>query len=107
MSDGERGLSEAVHGARGGRLLAVPTLGALGQHAPSTVLHLPEAGTAYIESAQVLGPAGAGQGDAARRAEVGSSAGVADLLLAAMAAGARRVVIGAGRSEEHTSELQS
>lgn len=101
MSDGERGLSEAIHGARGGTLLAVPTLGALGQHAPATVLQLPETGTAYIESAQVLGPAGADQGDAARRAEVGSSAGVADLLVAAMAAGARRVVIGAGVSATH------
>lgn len=77
-----------------------------------------KAGVAYVETGQVLGdpgsvgapspgaaPALAGldgpDGETARRLEAGSSSGVADLLLAALQTGARRIVFGAGPSSTH------
>lgn len=98
---------------------ARPAGGTTGGHAPAV---------AYLETGQVLGarpahigtgPSGSGtsgpglsgpgpsatEGDpgiaALRQVEEGSSAGVADLLLAALDTGARRVVLGAGSSPTH------
>ncbi|HLS48599.1 MAG TPA: glycerate kinase [Actinomycetaceae bacterium] len=113
MSDGSRGFLEAVHAARGGDLLplTVPDpLGAGGAaiagvppELPASVLHVPgeHGGTAYLSADQVIGldaVPGAALEQVARR---GSSAGLGDLLAAAMTTGASRLIIGMGEAASH------
>jgi glycerate kinase len=92
LSDGGPGFVETLHAALGGSLEAVTVRGPLGEPAPATLLLLDA--TAYVESAQACGLALTG-GVGARRA---STYGVGELLLAAIDAGAREIVVGLGGS---------
>lgn len=92
MSDGGPGFVDTLHAALGGRLEAVTVRGPLGAPTPATLLLV--GGTAYVETAQACGLALTG-GDGARRA---TTYGVGELLLAALDAGAREVVLGLGGS---------
>ncbi|MGC0142426.1 glycerate kinase [Pseudactinotalea sp. Z1732] len=105
MSDGSTGLIDAVQAARGGTLTPIEVRGSLGSPVPAAVLHVggDGGGTAYIDGAALLGFSADGSSpeDARARAVEGSSAGLADLLQAAVAGGATRVVIGLGPSPTH------
>jgi glycerate kinase len=90
MADGGPGFVDVLHAALGGELLAVTVRGPLGTSTPATLLL--HDGTAYVESAQACGlqlTGGEGVGHA-------TTYGVGELLLAAVDAGARRVVVGLG-----------
>lgn len=95
LSDGGPGFLDVLHGAVGGRLVAVGATGPLGEPVAATVL-LSDDGTGYVESAQACGlhllPPGT------RHPMDAGTAGVAALLRAALDAGARRVVVGVGGS---------
>lgn len=103
MSDGATGMLEAVHAARGGRLVSVTARGPLGEPVPATLLHVPGhgGGTVYVEAGQVVGRQLTPPGAELQHAEQGSSAGLAELLLAAGELGAGRVVVGLGESATH------
>ena len=103
MSDGSAGLLEAVHAARGGRLVSVTVRGPLGEPVPASLLHVPgdAGGTVYVEGAQVLGRQLTPAGQELRHAESGSSAGLGELLLTARELGAGRVVVGLGEAATH------
>jgi glycerate kinase len=92
LSDGGPGFVDTLHAALGGRLEAVTVRGPLGEPAPATLLLVGY--TAYVETAQACGLALTG-GEGARRA---TTYGVGELLLAALDAGAREVVLGLGGS---------
>jgi glycerate 2-kinase len=92
LSDGGPGFVDVLHSALGGRLEAVTVRAPLGAQAPATLLLVGD--TAYVESAQACGLALTG-GEGARRA---TTYGVGELLLAAIDAGAREVVLGLGGS---------
>jgi len=91
MADGGPGFVDVLHAALGGEVLAVTARGPHGEPVPAAVLRIDD--TAYVESAQACGlhlldgPA-----------ETATTAGVGDLLLAAVDSGARRVVVGLGGS---------
>lgn len=93
LSDGGPGFVEVLREALDGRLVEVTVRGPLGEPTPGAVLLAPD-GTAYVEVAQACGlhllPPDR------RRPMEASSAGVADLLRAALEAGAQRVVAGVG-----------
>src|SRR4051794_5369728 len=96
LSDGGPGFLDALHGALGGELHVLTVSGPLGDPTPAAVLLVPGASgaTGYVEAAQACGlallPGGV-------RAPLDSTTtGVAGLLLAAVHAGARRVVVGVG-----------
>ncbi|WP_322919559.1 glycerate kinase family protein [Nocardioides renjunii] len=91
MADGGPGFVDVLHAALGGELSAVTVSGPHGASVPAVVLRV--AGTAYVESAQAVGPHLV-DGDA----ETASSRGVGELVLAAVAGGARTVVVGLGGS---------
>ena len=96
LSDGGPGFVEILHGALAGELQAVTVAGPLGDPTPATVL-LVDGGkgrTAYVESAQACGLSVLPGGVPAPLEA--TSAGVADLLRAAVDAGAARVVVGVG-----------
>jgi len=119
LSDGGPGFVEALHTALGGRLIPVEVPGPMGEPALAVFLltdgvavpdaagptagvtAVPTAGvtavpTAYLESAQACG---LGLVPADRRNPgVATSWGVGVLIAAALAAGARRIVIGLGGS---------
>ncbi|WP_324650968.1 glycerate kinase [Georgenia sp. H159] len=103
MSDGAAGLLDAVHTARGGRLVSVTARGPLGDPVPATLLHVPgtAGGTAYLEAGQVLGRQLTPPGQELTHAERGTSAGLGELLLAARDLGAGRLVVGLGDSAPH------
>lgn len=103
MSDGATGLVDAVHTARGGRLVSVTAHGPLGEEVPATLLHVPGlgGGTVYIEGNQVVGRQLTPPGEELRHAEHGTSTGLGELLLAARELGAGRVVVGLGESATH------
>ena len=92
MADGGPGFVDVLTASLGGELLAVTVRGPLGTPVPATVL-LRE-GTAYVESAQACGLHLTGGGDA----EKATSYGVGELLVAAVEAGAEKVVVGLGGS---------
>jgi glycerate kinase len=92
MSDGGPGFVDVLHASLGGDLLAATVRGPHGVPVPATVLLVGE--TAYVESAQACGRHLAEGGDV----EDATSYGVGELVLAAVAAGARRVVVGLGGS---------
>lgn len=95
LSDGGPGFVDVVHTALGGELLAVTVAGPLGDPVPATLLLAPD-GTAYLESAQACGlhlvP------HDRRDPTLTTTAGVGDLIGAALDAGARAVVVGLGGS---------
>ncbi|QDB79481.1 glycerate kinase [Georgenia sp. 311] len=103
MSDGTAGLLEAVHAARGGRLVSVTVRGPLGEPVPASLLHVSgdAGGTVYVEGSQVLGRQLTPPGQELRHAESGSSAGLGELLLTARELGAGRVVVGLGEAATH------
>ncbi len=92
MSDGGPGFVDVLHASLGGDLLAVTVEGPTGTDTPAAVLLVGD--TAYVESAQACGVhLTGGEGG-----EFGTTVGVGSLLLAAIHAGARRVVVGLGGS---------
>jgi glycerate kinase len=91
MADGGPGFVDVLHAALGGELSAVTVAGPHGAPVPAVVLRVGE--TAYVESAQAAG-LHLVDGDP----ETASSRGVGELVLAAVAAGARKVVVGLGGS---------
>jgi glycerate kinase len=92
MADGGPGFVDVLTASLGGELLAVTVRGPHGTLVPATIL-LRE-GTAYVESAQACGRHLTGGEDAERA----TTYGVGELLLAAVGAGAGRVVVGLGGS---------
>ncbi len=92
MADGGPGFVDVLNAALGGSLLAVTVRGPLGAAVPTTLLVVGD--TAYVESAQACGL----HLTAGERAEEATTVGVGDLVLAAVAAGAERVVVGLGGS---------
>ncbi|MFD1507677.1 glycerate kinase [Georgenia yuyongxinii] len=103
MSDGAAGLLDVVAAARGGTLVPVTVPGPLGVAVPAAVLHVPGpgGGTAYVEADQVLGAHLVAAADRRRAATAGTSAGLGELLLAAVGSGAGRVVVGLGPGVVH------
>jgi glycerate kinase len=94
MADGGPGFVDVLHASLGGELLAVTVDGPYGERVPGTVLLAD--GTAYVEAAQACGlhltePA-------SRDPERATTCGVGQLVVAAVEAGAREVVIGLGGS---------
>ncbi|MDT0164310.1 glycerate kinase [Actinotalea sp. AC32] len=98
LADGGPGFVEVLHSALGGELVPVTVHGPLGDPTPAVMLLVGAAGarTAYLESAQAIGLhlVPADRRDPART----TSRGLGELLSAALAAGARRVVVGLGGS---------
>jgi len=92
MSDGGPGFVDVLHAALGGELLGVTVPGPFGEPVPAGVLLVGD--TAYVESAQACGVHLTG-GEGGERA---STVGVGELLVAALDAGARTVVVGLGGS---------
>ena len=92
MADGGPGFVDVLHAALGGELLAVTVRGPHGEPTPATLLLHHH--TAYVEAAQACGlHLTGGEG-----AESASTYGVGELLLAAIDAGATRIVVGLGGS---------
>ena len=92
MSDGGPGFVDVLHASLGGELLAVVSTAPQGHEVPATILVVGD--TAYVESAQACGVHLTG----GRLGEFGTTLGVGQLVLEAVNAGARRVVIGLGGS---------
>ncbi len=92
MSDGGPGFVDVLHAALGGDLVAVTVPDPYGVPVPATLLLVGT--TAYVETAQAVGLHLTPELD--RRPMTGSSRGVGELIAAAIGAGARTVVIGAG-----------
>lgn len=92
MSDGGPGFVDVLHASLGGELLAVVTEAPQGHEVPATILMVGD--TAYVESAQACGI----HLTDATLGEFGTTVGVGQLLLEAVNAGARRVVVGLGGS---------
>lgn len=92
MSDGGPGFVDVLHATLGGELLVVTVESPHGDEVPATLLMVGE--TAYIESAQACGiHLTRGEGG-----EFGTTVGVGTLVLAAVDAGARTIVVGLGGS---------
>lgn len=92
MADGGPGFVDVLHATLGGQLLAVTVRGPHGEPTPATVLL--RGHTAYVESAQACGLHLTG----GERAESATTYGVGELLLAAIDAGATKIVVGLGGS---------
>ncbi|HEY4314967.1 MAG TPA: glycerate kinase [Actinomycetes bacterium] len=92
LSDGGPGFVDVLSGALAGELGVVTVSGPLGDPVPARVLRVGD--TAYVEAAEA---AGLHLVAVERRdAEAAGSAGVGELLLAAAATGAPRIVVGVG-----------
>jgi glycerate 2-kinase len=99
MADGGPGFVDVLHNAIGGEILAVTVRGPLGSAVPATLLVAD--GTAYIEAAQACGVSllpSAGTAPARGVVEDASTYGVGELVAEAVAAGARKIVVGLGGS---------
>ena len=94
LSDGGPGFVAVLQAALGGSVRTVPVSDALGRLV--TASFLLQGGTAYVESAQACGLALLSEAE--RDPLVTSTFGVGQLLLAALDAGADRIVIGLGGS---------
>jgi glycerate kinase len=98
LSDGGPGFVDVLAASLVGQVLGVVTTDPLGREVPGSVLLVdgPTGRTAYVESAQAAGLhlLGADERDPTRT----TSFGVGTLVLAALEAGARRVVVGLGGS---------
>jgi len=92
MSDGGPGFVDVLHATLGGELLVTTVAGPFGTDVPATLLLVRD--TAYVESAQACGVHITGR----ERGELTSTAGVGQLVLEAVEAGAHRVVVGLGGS---------
>lgn len=92
MADGGPGFVDVLQEALGGQLLAVTVAGPFGDPVPATLLMVD--GVGYVESAQACGLHLSGTD----RPEEASSAGVGELVAAAIDAGASTVVVGLGGS---------
>jgi glycerate kinase len=94
MADGGPGFVDVLHASLGGDLLARTVTGPYGEPVPAGVLLVGQ--TAYIECAQACGlhltPADQ------RDPERATTRGVGELLVSALATGARRIVVGLGGS---------
>ncbi len=94
MADGGPGFVDVLHAALGGELHVVTVEAVHGEQVPATILRVGD--TAYVESAQSCGlhlleQAGGG-------AELATTTGVGELVLAAVDGGATTVVVGLGGS---------
>ena len=99
MADGGPGFVDVLHTAIGGEILAVTVRGPLGSAVPATLLVAD--GTAYVEAAQACGVSllpSAGTALARGVVEDASTYGVGELVAEAVAAGARKIVVGLGGS---------
>jgi glycerate kinase len=96
MADGGPGFVDVLHAALGGELLAVTVRGPHGDPTPATLLVHERHGrvTAYVETAQACGLHLTGR----ERAESATTYGVGELVVAAIDAGATRIVLGLGGS---------
>lgn len=94
LSDGGPGFVDVLHTTLGGRLLPVPVSDPLGRAVDATVLLVEE--TAYIESAQACGLHLLTAEE--RDPKATTSYGLGVMMLAAVEAGARRLVVGLGGS---------
>ncbi|WP_460446648.1 glycerate kinase, partial [Angustibacter aerolatus] len=94
LSAGGPGFVDVLLAAHGGDLVPVTVSGPHGGQVPATLL-LDGDGTAYVEAAQACGRQLTDQPTTA------SSAGVGELLRAAVTAGARRVVVATGGLGSH------
>jgi glycerate kinase len=92
MSDGGPGFVDVLHAALDGELVAVTVPDPYGEPVPAAILRVGD--TAYVESAQAVGLHLTEPGD--RRPMAASSRGLGELVGAAIAEGASRVVVGAG-----------
>jgi glycerate kinase len=92
MADGGPGFVDVLHAALGGEVLAVTVSGPFGEPTPATLLLVGD--TAYVETAQACGL----HLTRRERPEESSSRGAGELVLAAVDAGAREVVVGLGGS---------
>jgi len=90
MSDGGPGFVDVLASALDGILEAVTVTGPHGEPTPATILRVGD--TAYVESAQACGR------HLTHDAETATTVGVGELVLAAVDAGATRVVVGMGGS---------
>ncbi|HEX3004780.1 MAG TPA: glycerate kinase [Angustibacter sp.] len=109
QSDGGAGFVDVVLAARGGELLPVTVSGPLGAPVPATVLVCPASGaeqgqhgepeTAYVEAAQACGLHLLGPD--LRDPWRATSRGLGELLLAAIATGAQRIVVGVADTASH------
>jgi glycerate kinase len=93
LADGGEGTMELIRRARSGRRIEVPAADALGRTRPAAIALLAD-GTAVVEVAEAIGHVPAKERDVM----AASSAGAGELLLAALDAGARRIVVGLGGS---------
>ena len=98
LSDGGPGYLDVLSRALGGATVPVTVADPLGRPVPASVLLVDEGGrrTAYIESAQACGLHLLAEGE--RNPMVTSTYGVGQLVEAAVAEGATRVVVGLGGS---------
>jgi glycerate 2-kinase len=97
LADGGPGFVDVLHAAIGGEILVVTVRGPLGSTVPAALLLAD--GTAYVESAQACGITlmpNTGTGPGRGAVEDASSYGVGELVTEAVAAGARRIVVGLG-----------
>ncbi|WP_183095148.1 glycerate kinase, partial [Nocardioides stalactiti] len=92
MSDGGPGFVDVLHATLGGELLVTTVAGPHGAEVPATLLLVGD--TAYVESAQACGVHLTG----AEGATTAHTRGVGQLVAAAVAHGARRLVVGLGGS---------
>ncbi len=94
LSDGGPGFIDVLHTSLGGDLHTATVTGPLGDPVPASVLV--HEGTAYVECAEAAGlhliP------EDRREPEVTTTYGVGELIITALEAGARRVVVGLGGS---------
>jgi glycerate kinase len=90
MADGGPGFVDVLQAALGGELLVVTVDAAHGERVPATILRVGD--TAYVESSQSCGVHLLSGGGAERA----TTAGVGELVLAAVDSGARRIVVGLG-----------
>ncbi|WP_186812545.1 glycerate kinase family protein [Cellulomonas composti] len=96
LSDGGPGFVETLRTSLRGELVATTCTGPLGEQAPAAILLDEARGTAYVESAHAVGLALVAP--AHRDPTRTSTRGLGELLVAARATGARRIVVGLGGS---------
>jgi glycerate kinase len=92
MSDGGPGFVDVLHAVLGGELLATTARGPYDDRVPATILTVGD--TAYVETAQAVGLHLTSRRDPMHA----TSAGVGDLIRAALDTGAQRIVVGLGGS---------
>ncbi len=93
LADGGEGTMELIRRARAGRRIELVAADALGRPRPAAIALLDD-GTAVVEVAEAIGHVAPAERDVL----AASSAGAGALLLAALDAGARRIVVGLGGS---------